>query len=64
KDLIPDCGCTDVQLSKKVITPGEKVTLEVIFNSRGWHGSQYKSVSIISNATTPTRSVTIKVNVV
>ncbi|HCX99338.1 MAG TPA: hypothetical protein DG754_04280 [Bacteroidales bacterium] len=64
KDLIPDCGCTDVQLSKKVITPGEKATVEVIFNSRGWHGSQYKSVSIVSNATTPIRSVTIKVNVV
>lgn len=64
KDLIPDCGCTDVQLSKKVIMPGEKATVEVIFNSRGWHGSQYKSVSIVSNATTTTRTITIKVNVV
>lgn len=64
KNLVPDCGCTDVLLSQKVIKPGENGKIEVIFNSRGWHGSQYKSVSIASNATTPSRSITIRVNVV
>ncbi len=64
KDLIPDCGCTNVTLSKKVLNPGEEASLEVVFNSRGWYGSQYKSVSIVSNASTPSRSVTIKVNVI
>lgn len=64
KDLIPECGCTLVKVSEKVVKPEEKASIEVVFNSRGWHGSQYKSVNIISNATTPSRSVTIKVNVV
>lgn len=64
KDLIPDCGCTDITISKKVLLPGEKAKLDLVFNSRGWYGTQYKSVKIVSNATTPNRSVTIKANVI
>lgn len=64
KDLIPDCGCTDITISKKVLQPNEKAKLNLIFNSRGWYGTQYKSVRVVSNATTPNRSVTIKANVI
>lgn len=63
-NIVPGCGCTSTKLSKKVLKPSEEATLEVVFDSRGWHGSQFKSVTIVSNALTPKRSVTLKVNVV
>lgn len=63
-DVIAGCGCTKTKLSKEVFYPNEKGTLEVVFDSRGWHGSQFKSVTIVSNALTQKRSVTLKVNVV
>ncbi|HPF93241.1 MAG TPA: DUF1573 domain-containing protein [Tenuifilaceae bacterium] len=63
-DLVADCGCTKVILSKEILNPGETATIELVFDSRGWHGSQFKSVSVKSNAQTPSRTITIKVNVV
>jgi hypothetical protein len=64
KDLIPDCGCTQPKIDKKVFKPGEEGSFEVIFNSKGWYGSQYKSVTLRSNSMIRERSVTIKANVV
>jgi hypothetical protein len=64
KDLIPDCGCTQPKIDKKVLNPGEEGSVEVIFDSKGWQGSQYKSVAIRSNSPIRDKSVTIKANVV
>lgn len=64
KDLIPDCGCTRPKIDKKVLNPGEESTVEVIFDSKGWHGSQYKSVALRTNSPIRDKSVTIKANVV
>ena len=64
KDLIPDCGCTQPKIDKKVLEPGEEGSVEVIFDSKGWYGSQYKSVAIRSNSPIRDKSVTIKANVV
>jgi hypothetical protein len=64
KDLIPDCGCTRPKIDKKVFKPGEEGSVEVIFDSKGWQGSQYKSVAIRSNSPIRDKSVTIKANVV
>jgi hypothetical protein len=63
-DVNAGCGCTRTKLSKKVIKPAEKATLVVVFDSKGWHGVQFKSATLVSNALTPKRSVTIKVNVI
>ncbi|MDD4673245.1 MAG: DUF1573 domain-containing protein [Bacteroidales bacterium] len=63
-DVIASCGCTKTKLSKKVLRPNEKGILEVVFDSKGWYGTQYKSVTIVSNALTKKRSVTLKVNVI
>jgi hypothetical protein len=63
-NIIPGCGCTSTKLSKKVLKPSEEAFLEVVFDSKGWYGSQFKSVTIVTNATTPKRSVTLKVNIV
>lgn len=64
KDVIPGCGCTTSKLGTEVLKPGEETKLEVIFDSKGWRGSQYKSVTLRTNAPNRERSVTIKANVV
>lgn len=64
KDVVAGCGCTKTKLSKKVLRPNEEGTLEVIFDSNGWYGMQFKPITIVSNALTQKRSVTLKVNVV
>lgn len=64
KDLIPDCGCTLPKIDKKTLKPGEESTVEIIFDSKGWYGSQYKSVAVRSNSPIRDKSVTIKANVV
>jgi len=64
KDLIPDCGCTQPKIDKKILKPGEEGSVEVIFDSKGWQGSQYKSVTLRTNSIIREKSVTIKANVV
>ena len=64
KDLIPDCGCTKPTVDKTVLKSGEEGAVEVIFDSNGWQGSQYKSVTLRTNSPIREKSVTIKVNVV
>jgi hypothetical protein len=43
------CGCTAVQPEKRVITPGESVSIKTVFNSAGKLGNQNKTVTIITN---------------
>lgn len=64
KDVIPSCGCTKSTVSRRLLKPGETGTVEVIFNSTGWYGSQYKSVALRTNSIINEKSVTIKANVV
>lgn len=64
KDIIPDCGCTSAKLSKHVLNPQEQGIIEVVFNSNGWHGSQYKQVTLRTNSPIRDKSVTIKANVI
>lgn len=62
--VIAGCGCTSTKVSNDLLKPDEKATVEVVFDSKGWYGSQFKSVTLVTNAETPKRSVTIKANVV
>jgi hypothetical protein len=64
KDIIPSCGCTKVDVTQKTLKPGEKAKLIVEFNSKGWFGSQYKSVTLRTNGVIREKSATLKVNVV
>lgn len=64
KDVIPSCGCTSSKLSSKMLKPGEEGYIEIVFNSKGWYGSQYKSVTLRTNSPIMDKSVTIKANVV
>lgn len=64
KDVIPSCGCTTSKLSSKILKPGEEGLIEVVFDSKSWYGSQYKSVTLRTNSPIMDKSVTIKANVV
>lgn len=44
------CGCTVPKFSKKPVAPGEKGTLEVLFDSSHREGKQTKTISLRSNA--------------
>lgn len=50
RKLVSSCGCTAVLPSKKVIAPGETATINVVFNSRGKVGKQYKTITLITNS--------------
>ncbi|MCW3786329.1 DUF1573 domain-containing protein [Plebeiibacterium sediminum] len=43
------CGCTAIKPEKTVIAPGEKTSIAAEFNSRGKHGRQNKSITVITN---------------
>ncbi|HOK61507.1 MAG: DUF1573 domain-containing protein [Tenuifilum sp.] len=64
KDIIPSCGCTKVDVTSRILKPGEEASVEVVFDSKGWFGSQYKSVTLRTNGVIREKSVTLKANVV
>ena len=47
------CGCTVPKYDKKPMSPGEKSSLEVVFNTAGYEGIQSKTITVQSNASTP-----------
>lgn len=44
------CGCTIAQLSKKVIAPGETITISAKFDTKGREGMQQKAIDVVTNA--------------
>lgn len=44
------CGCTVSRWSKSPLKPGGEDKIEVIFDSSGRIGKQYKTITILSNA--------------
>jgi hypothetical protein len=45
----PSCGCTTIKRPKDILLPSESDTVEVEFNSSGYHGKVEKHISINSN---------------
>lgn len=43
------CGCTAADYGKAPIPPGKDGKIEVVFNSAGRYGKQYKEISIFAN---------------
>jgi len=43
------CGCTILNLDKKIIAPGESANFDITFNSSGKRNKQNKSITIITN---------------
>jgi hypothetical protein len=57
------CGCTTPEWSSEPLRPGQKETLEVIFDASGRNGEQRKLVSVKSNASNQVVRLTIRANV-
>ncbi len=47
------CGCTVPKYDKKPVRPGDKGTLEVVFDTSGRTGTQSKTITVRSNASVP-----------
>lgn len=62
-DAFSTCGCTVPEFSKKPIHPDQTGEIEVVFNSDGKRGLQYKTVTLKLNTEQKERTLTIKANV-
>jgi hypothetical protein len=49
KSVIPSCGCTTADLTKKDYKPGEKGTIASKFNTSGYNGKVVKTITVTSN---------------
>jgi hypothetical protein len=54
------CGCTVPEYPKEPIKKGQSGVIKVTFNSAGKMGAQDKTVTITSNAKTPTKILHVK----
>jgi len=57
------CGCTVPTWNKEPLGPGNRETLEIIFDASGRSGEQRKQVTVKSNASNQVVSLTIRANV-
>ncbi len=57
------CGCTTPDWSREPLKPGEKGSLEIIFDASGRSGAQRKVVTVNSNATNQLVRLTLRANV-
>lgn len=56
----PSCGCTTPEWPKEPILPGKIVKIKAMYNSTGRPGPFYKSITVTSNAETPSKVLYIK----
>ena len=60
-----NCECTVANVTKEIVPAGEESVLEVIFDTEGRKGTEYKNFTIFSNDPfSPTQMVSIKGSVV
>lgn len=64
QDAYSSCGCAVPNYSKDPVAPGEIGKIEVVFDSEGKHGMQYKTVTLKLNTKIVEKSIYIKANVV
>lgn len=62
-DAFSTCGCTVPDFSKEPVLPGKDGKVEVVFNSEGKSGLQYKSVTLKLNTKIKEKTLVIKANV-
>ncbi len=62
-DASASCGCTIPKYSKKPISPGEKGSVEVVFDSSGRTGQQSKTVTLKTNGKDQVVYLTIKADI-
>lgn len=62
-DAFSTCGCTVPEYSKEPVSPGDEGKIEVVFNSEGKRGVQYKTVTLKLNTEIKEKTLTIRANV-
>lgn len=62
-DASASCGCTIPKYSEKPISPGEKGSVEVVFDSSGRAGQQSKTVTLKTNGKDQVVHLTIKADI-
>ena len=63
-DASASCGCTVPKYSKEPIAPGEKGSVEVVFDSSGRMGQQSKTVTLKTNGKVQVVYLTIKADII
>jgi len=64
RDIRASCGCTTVNPEKKLISPGDKVPVKILFDPTGKKGRQSKTVTVITNdPKNPTTTLRISSNI-
>ncbi|MCG8411962.1 MAG: DUF1573 domain-containing protein [Bacteroidales bacterium] len=64
KDAYSTCGCTVPKYDKKPISPGKSGRIEVLFDSSGRKGVQFKTIVLKLNTVIEEVSLYIKANIV
>jgi len=62
-DAYATCGCTVPYYSKEPISPGDEGKIEIIFDSDGKVGTQYKTVTIKTNTENSIKTLSLRANV-
>ncbi len=63
-DASASCGCTVPKYSREPIAPGEKGSVEVVFDSSGRMGQQSKTVTLKTNGKVQIVYLTIKADII
>ena len=63
-DASASCGCTVPKYSREPIAPGERGSVEVVFDSAGRMGKQSKTVTLKTNGKVSVVKLTIKADIV
>jgi hypothetical protein len=63
-DASASCGCTVPKYSSEPIAPGEKGSVEVVFDSSGRMGQQRKTVTLKTNGKVQMVHLTIKADII
>jgi hypothetical protein len=63
-DASASCGCTVPKYSREPIAPGEKGSVEVVFDSSGRMGQQSKTVTLRTNGKVQLVYLTIKADII
>lgn len=64
KQVHASCGCTSPNWSKEPVLPGKKGFVSATYNPANRPGPFAKTISVVSNATTPNKVLTIKGEVI
>ena len=58
------CGCTTPEWPKEAILPGQTSKITAVYNTQGRLGDFTKTITVESNATEPSKVITIKGKVI